>query len=59
MNNAMIPQLIQYMTGFKGNPQQEVERLLRTGQMSNAQFQNLQTQANQMYSQLKGMGLIK
>ena len=44
---AMIQQFIQFANGFKGNPQQEVQKLLNSGQMSQEQYNALQQQATQ------------
>ncbi len=49
----MIQQFIQFANGFKGNPQQEVQRLLGSGQMTQEQLNALQQQATQ-FQQLLG-----
>lgn len=49
----MIQQFIQFANGFKGNPQQEVQKLLNSGQMSQEQYNALQQQATQ-FQQLLG-----
>lgn len=50
---AMIQQFIQFANGFKGNPQEEVQKLLNSGQMSQDQYNALQQQATQ-FQQLLG-----
>lgn len=50
---AMIQQFIQFANGFKGNPQEEVQKLLNSGQMSQEQYNALQKQATQ-FQQLLG-----
>ena len=50
---AMIQQFIQFANGFKGNPQEEVQRLLNSGQMTQEQYNALQGQATQ-FQQLLG-----
>lgn len=50
---AMIQQFIQFANGFKGNPQEEVQKLLNSGQMSQEQLNVLQQQATQ-FQQLLG-----
>ncbi len=50
---AMIQQFIQFANGFKGNPQEEVQKLLNSGQMSQEQYNALQQQATQ-FQQLLG-----
>lgn len=49
----MIQQFIEFANGFKGNPQQEVQKLLNSGQMSQEQLNALQQQATQ-FQQLLG-----
>lgn len=43
----------QFKQNFKGDPQQEVQRLLNSGQMSQQQYNQLQQMAMQM-SQMMG-----
>lgn len=50
---TMIQQFIQFANGFKGNPQEEVQRLLNSGQMTQEQYNALQGQATQ-FQQLLG-----
>ncbi|MBP3647018.1 MAG: hypothetical protein J6K55_11425 [Clostridia bacterium] len=38
----------QFKANFKGDPQQEVQRLLNSGQMSQQQYNQLQQMAQQM-----------
>lgn len=49
----MIQQFIQFANGFKGNPKEEVQKLLSSGQMSQEQLNALQQQATQ-FQQLLG-----
>lgn len=49
----MIQQFIQFANGFKGDPKQEVQKLLSSGQMSQEQLNALQQQATQ-FQQLLG-----
>ncbi len=49
----MIQQFIQFANGFKGDPRQEVQKLLSSGQMSQEQLNALQQQATQ-FQQLLG-----
>lgn len=49
----MVQQFIQFANGFKGNPQEEVQKLLNSGQMSQEQLNALQQQATQ-FQQLLG-----
>lgn len=49
----MINQFNQFKAEYHGNPQQEVQRLLSSGQMSQQQFNQLQSNATQLYNMLK------
>lgn len=49
----MIQQFIEFANGFKGNPQEEVQKLLNSGAMSQDQYNALQQQATQ-FQQLLG-----
>ena len=57
INDGGISQLIQdarsFKQNFKGNPRQEVERLLQTGQMSQTDFNRFSQIANQIMSMFK------
>lgn len=44
---AMIQQFIDFANNFKGNPQEEVQKLLQSGRMSQEQLNALQGQATQ------------
>lgn len=50
---AMIQQFIEFANGFKGNPKEEVQKLLNSGQMTQEQYNALQGQATQ-FQQLLG-----
>lgn len=54
MNNPfqMIQMYQQFSSNFKGNAKEEVENLMRTGKMSQQQFNQLQQQATQFQSML-------
>lgn len=52
----MIQQFNKFASEFRGDPKQKVEELMRSGQMSQAQFNNLQQMATQ-FQQM--MGSIK
>lgn len=43
----IVQQFIQFANGFKGNPQDEVQKLLSSGQMTQEQYNILQQQATQ------------
>lgn len=50
---AMVQQFIEFANGFKGNPQEEVQKLLNSGKMTQEQYNALQNQATQ-FQQLLG-----
>lgn len=47
MNNAMnlIQQFMQFKNGFKGNPQEQIQQMLNTRKISQAQYDNAVKQA--------------
>ena len=51
--NDFLTQFAQFRQNFKGNPQAQVQQLLQSGQMSQAQFQQLANQATQLCQLLK------
>lgn len=56
-NQNMISQFMQFAKGFKGNPEQEVMKLLSNGQMTQEQFSQLSQQANQIMGMLNQFGI--
>ena len=46
----MMQQFQQFRANFQGDPKKEVEKLLQSGQMSQAQLNQLQTMAQQFRS---------
>lgn len=53
----MVQQFIKFANGFKGNPQEEVQKLLSSGQMTQDQYNALQgpaTQLQQLLGQFPG-----
>lgn len=46
----MMQQFQQFRTNFQGDPKKEVEKLLQSGQMSQAQLNKLQAMAQQFRS---------
>ncbi len=54
----MIQQFAQFKNSFSGNPQQEVQKLLQSGQMNQSQLNQLQSMAQQ-FSQLLGQFNVK
>ena len=52
-NNDFLTQFNQFRSIFNGNPQQQVQRLLQNGQMSQEQFQEYAQKATQLRSLIK------
>ncbi len=48
----MVQEFINFANGFKGNPQEEVQKLLNSGQMTQEQYNTLQGMAGQFQSLL-------
>lgn len=46
--SAFVNQVKQFKNTFNGNPQQEVEKLLKSGQMTQQQFNQFAQVANQL-----------
>lgn len=46
--SQMLHQLNSFRQSFRGNPREEVQRLLSSGQMSQAQYNQLAQMANQI-----------
>ena len=53
-NNNMISAFMQFSRNIKGDPKQQVMDLLKSGKMSNQQFQDIQEQAKQ-FGKMLGM----
>ena len=49
----ILQQFQQFRVSFKGNPKQQVEMLRKSGQMSDAQYQQLEAMAKQIMPFLK------
>lgn len=50
---SMMKQFNEFKQTFKGNPRDEVQRLLNSGQMSQEQYNNLQSMAQQLMRFMK------
>lgn len=50
----IMAQINQFKQTFKGDPRAEVERLLHSGQMTQAQFNSLSQTANQIMQAMGG-----
>jgi hypothetical protein len=57
MNNAVniIQQFMQFKNSFKGNPQEQIQQMLNSGKISQAQYNNAVKQAQQFQNMLNGM----
>lgn len=53
---VMMQKFNEFRNNFKGNPQEEVQKLLNSGQMSQQQYNQLQNMATQFQQMLGGMG---
>lgn len=51
----MIAQFNQFRSSFQGNPQEEVQKLIASGKMSQAQLNQLQGMASQFQQMLNSM----
>lgn len=51
--NAMIAQFEKFRNSFKGNPQKKVQELLNSGQMTQEQYNYLQSVAAQFITLLR------
>lgn len=52
-NNDLISRFAEFKRTFQGNPQQQVQQLLNSGKMTQAQFNQLSAMANQLKNILK------
>lgn len=50
----LIQRFQQFCNNFQGNPQQMVQNMLQSGQISQEQYNNTVQQANQLYSMIYG-----
>ena len=57
MNNAMniIQKFMQFKNSFKGNPQEQIQQLLNSGKVTQAQYDAAVKQAQQFQNMLNGM----
>lgn len=51
----MVSQFMQFQQSFRGDPQQEVMKLLQSGQLNQAQLNQLQSMASQFQQMLRSM----
>jgi hypothetical protein len=57
MNNAanIIQQFMQFKNSFKGNPQEQIQQLLNSGKVTQAQYDAAVKRAQQFQNMLNGM----
>ena len=48
LNPNMLMQFLNFRNSFRGNPQQMVQQMLNTGQITQAQYENAVQMAKQM-----------
>lgn len=51
----MIQQFIQFKQNFKGDPKEEIQKMLQSGKISQQQLNQVQQMAGQFQHMLKGM----
>ena len=51
----MIQQFMQFKQSFKGDPKEEVQKMLQSGRISQAQLNQAQQMAQQFQSMMRGM----
>lgn len=53
-NNNVLQKLQQFQQMFKGNPQEQVQRILNSGRINQAQYNQAVQMANQLQKMLQG-----
>lgn len=53
-NNNILQRLQQFQQMFKGNPQEQVQRILSSGRINQAQYNQAVQMANQLQKMLQG-----
>lgn len=61
MQNPMetMQQLSNFMSGYKGNPEQEAREKIRNSGLTQQELNQLQSRANYIYGMARMFGLIK
>ena len=54
INPQMLMQFMQFRNSFRGDPQQMVQQMLNSGQISQQQYQNAVQMANQFSQMFRG-----
>ena len=53
--NNFMTRFNQFKQMFSGDPRQQIQQMMNSGKISQAQYNNAVQQANQLYKSLKGM----
>lgn len=53
-NYGILGQLNEFAKNFKGNPQEQVQQLIKTGKISQQEYNNAVSQANMLYNMING-----
>lgn len=53
-NNNVLQKLQQFQQMFKGNPQEQVQRILNSGRINQAQYNQAVQMANQLQKMIQG-----
>lgn len=48
-----VGDILKFASGFKGNPEQEIQRLLQSGQMTRAEFETYKRQARNLFKNIR------
>ena len=54
INPNMLMQFMQFRNSFQGNPQQAVQQMLQSGQVSPERYQNAVNMAQQLQNMFRG-----
>lgn len=55
----IMQQLKSFMSGYKGDPEQEARKMIQQAGLNQQQLNQLQSQANSIYAMAQQFGLIK
>jgi hypothetical protein len=55
-NNNLLQQFMRFRNGFRGDPRQQVQQLLNSGKVSQAQYDNAVRIAQRLQGMFSGMG---
>lgn len=53
--NNFMTRFNQFKQMFSGDPRQQIQQMMNSGKISQAQYNNAVQQANQLYKSLKGI----